>query len=269
MKDKCVQKSYEWQSWEKLVSKTELKCHPCVVLEVWPSPSAQLWSKGPTCKGTMSCWQELNYVSRYKPVSATNIGGAIVQSRLLVAQVKQAWSHPWVWNLKESKADLPWPMSNLLTPAGLIKSSCYVMNIGGAPDMLTEPMPGFVGAYITTDWGIRQVLPEETGQGLGIPKEWKVEPYDMTKGLLDQITSLFHWEYLSYTLSQLAHLAPQPRSIPDQLTWEQLCNVTRPVASEQAPFAWKSPDLCQGGIGTLHELLISERQLRLSLTPPV
>jgi hypothetical protein len=45
--------SYEWQSWEKLVSKTDLKHQPRVVLEVW-LPSAQLWSKGPTCNGTIS-----------------------------------------------------------------------------------------------------------------------------------------------------------------------------------------------------------------------
>jgi hypothetical protein len=113
------------------------------------------------------------------------------------------------------------------------------MYISGAPDALTEPMPGSVGAYITTDWGIRRVLPEETGRGLGIPNEWKVEPKDMTKGLLDRTTSLFHWEYLFFTLFRSAHLAPQPMSIPDQLTWEQLHNATRPVASVKVLFAWK------------------------------
>jgi hypothetical protein len=191
---------YKWQSWEKVISKTELKCHPRVVLEVWPL-NAQLWSKGPTCKSTMSRWQELDYVARYKRVLATNVGGSIIQSRLLVARVKQEWSHLWVWNFEENEVSLPRPMSNLLIPAGLLKSSCYVMHADGAPDALTEPMPGSVGAYITTDQGIRRVLPEETGQGLGIPKEWKIEPKDMTRGLLDRTTSLFHWEYLSFTLS--------------------------------------------------------------------
>jgi hypothetical protein len=83
---------YERDTWEKLISRTEKKNQPREVIEAWP-PNAQLWTKGPTCKGTMTRWHEMDYVSRYKRIDATNVGGAINQSRLLIARVKKEWSH--------------------------------------------------------------------------------------------------------------------------------------------------------------------------------
>jgi hypothetical protein len=67
----------------------------------------------------------------------------------------------------------------------------------GDPIAQLDPMPSLMGAYIETDCGARRLLPEESRQGLGIPKEWKVEPNKISKGLLTRRTSLFHWEYLS------------------------------------------------------------------------
>jgi hypothetical protein len=80
--------------WEKLVSKTETSKRPRVILESWP-PNAQLWTKGPTCKSTTTRWNELDFVSQCKRVDATKVGGAINQSRLLVARVRKDWSHLW------------------------------------------------------------------------------------------------------------------------------------------------------------------------------
>jgi hypothetical protein len=74
--------TYEWNPWEKLITRTEEGKQPCAVIKSWPSNS-QLWTKGPTCKSTMTRGQEMNYVSRYKRVSATNLGGAFNQACLL------------------------------------------------------------------------------------------------------------------------------------------------------------------------------------------
>jgi hypothetical protein len=75
---------------------------------------------------------------------------------------------------QENEVDLPRPMSNLLIPPGLVKPYHYVEDRRGDPHALTDPMHGSVGAYIKTERGVRRVLPEETGRGLGIPKELRV-----------------------------------------------------------------------------------------------
>jgi hypothetical protein len=54
-------------------------------------------------------------------------------------------------------------------------------------------MPSTVGAWIRTEKGIRQVSLEETSWGLSLPKDTVVK---VTAPLLEQTTSLFHWEYL-------------------------------------------------------------------------
>jgi hypothetical protein len=111
----------ERDTWEKLVSRTEKSKQPRVIIETWP-PNAQLWTKGPTCKSTVTRWHEMDYVSRHKRIDATNVGGAINQSHLLIAQVKREWSHLWVWSAEETKIGASRPMSNLLTPPGLVGS---------------------------------------------------------------------------------------------------------------------------------------------------
>ncbi len=58
-------------------------------------------------------------------------------------------------------------------------------------------MPSTVGAWIRTEKGIRRVSLEETSRGLGLPKDTGVK---ITAPLLEQTTSLFHWEYLSASL---------------------------------------------------------------------
>jgi hypothetical protein len=236
--------SFDWKPWEKLISRTDPANQPRVVIESWP-PNAQLWTKGPACKSTTTRWHEMDYVSRFKRVSATNVGGAINQSRLLVARVKQEWSHLWMWSTEETEIDTARPMSNLLTPPGLIRSHLYVNGRMGDPIAQYDPMPSIMGAYIQTDRGTRRLLPEESGRGLGIPKEWKLSPGRITKGLLSRTTTLFHWEYLSGTLSRASRPASITNSSPETRasSRDQLRGKTRPE-----PFSWKPPDLSPGGV---------------------
>jgi hypothetical protein len=65
---------YERRPWEKMISQTNTANQPRVVLEAWP-PNSQLWTKGPTCKSTLTRWQNMEYVSRYKHIAATDVGG--------------------------------------------------------------------------------------------------------------------------------------------------------------------------------------------------
>jgi hypothetical protein len=92
---------YEQKTWEKLIYRTQESNQPRVVIESWP-PNAQLWTKGPACKSTVTRWHDMDYVSRFKRISATDVGGAITQSRLLVARVKFEWSHLWMWSTEET-----------------------------------------------------------------------------------------------------------------------------------------------------------------------
>jgi hypothetical protein len=229
----------ERNAWEKLISRTDRSYRPRVILESW-APNAQLWTKGPACKTTISLWHDLMYVTRLKRVLATNVGGATTQARLLVARVTYEWSHLWLWGTEETGADTPRPMSNLLTPPGLIRAHTYVTGRTGDPVAHIHPMPSLIGAYIQTERGTRRLLPEESGRGLGLPKEWQISPKRITSGLLARTTSLFHWEYLSATLLREA----RPVTNPDPLlTGPELKDRTRPTLVQNPPFSWKPPDL--------------------------
>jgi hypothetical protein len=237
---------YERSTWEKLIYRTRESNQPKVIIESWP-PNAQLWTKGPACKSTVTRWHDMEYVSRFKRISATDVGGAITQSRLLVARVKCEWSHLWMWSTEETELDTPRPMSNLLTPPGLVRNHRYVQGRSGDPIARSDPMPAHLGAYVDTERGMRRLMPEESGRGLGIPKEWKVEPKRITKGRLERTTSLFHWEYLSSTLSRAARVPTKHDGIiPQPLTWNEVREKSRPETSEQDKFFWKPPDLREG-----------------------
>ena len=151
--------NYERDTWEKIISKTKLSQRPRIVLETWP-PDAQLWTRGPTCKNTTTRWHEMEYTTRCKRVNALKVGGAINQARLLVARVRKDWSHLWVWSTEESEVDTPRPMSNLLTPPGLVGSHKYVDGRKGDPIAFIHPMPSMMGAYVQTERGTRRLMPE-------------------------------------------------------------------------------------------------------------
>jgi hypothetical protein len=210
--------NYKCHSWENVTSCTNINDQPQVVIGTCP-PNLQLWTKGPACESPTEWWGAMNYVSRLKWVSATNVGGDVSQSHLIVTQVKQEWSHLWIWNAEETKVNTtPRPMSNLLTPPGLIRAHKCVN--GRTRDLTAHihPMPSVMGAYIQTECGRQRLLPEETGRTLGIPKELRISPKQITtKGLLSQTTSLFHWEYLSPTLSRASHLSTSNSQPPSPI----------------------------------------------------
>ncbi|CAJ1953804.1 unnamed protein product [Cylindrotheca closterium] len=92
-------------------------------------------------------------------------------------------------------------MSNLLTPPGLVSKRAYSQwRSPNTPKAFSDPMPHQIRAWIETEKGIRRLLKDELARGLGIPK-------GAEKGLsvhsLCQSTSLFHWEYLSYSMECL------------------------------------------------------------------
>jgi hypothetical protein len=90
-------------------------------------------------------------------------------------------------------------MSNLLTPLGLVLRHLYDHRSQRVvPDARVDPMPCYIGAWIQTEKGVRRLMPKETSKGLGAPK---AERPALTASILPSTTSLFHWEYLSSSLT--------------------------------------------------------------------
>jgi hypothetical protein len=133
-----------------------------------------------------------------------------------------------------------------IDPPGLIGSHKYVDGRSGDPIAIVHPMPSVMGAYVQTERGTRRLTPEETSRGLGVPKEWKIDPKNITKGSLERTTSLFHWEYLSTTLSRKERVTVKPDPHPRSLNWDDMRIKTRPTPAKNVPFSWKPPDLREG-----------------------
>ena len=223
--------------WEVLVAATQPDRKSRLVIETWPA-SAQMWIKGPMSKARTTIWRELGYDTRCKVIRATDVGGAIRQDRLLVARVHLQWTHLWKWDATEGASEVVRPMSNLLTPPGLVPTNLYDRtSTRNPPDARTDPMPEQAGAWIRTEKGVRRVSLDETSRGLGLPKEMVVH---LTPSLLRNTTSLFHFEYLSPSLvSPVAEpLFKANLHSPDDL--EATKSQSRPV------FLWNPPDLSEG-----------------------
>jgi hypothetical protein len=182
---------YRMERCEEIVEATFVSCRPRVVLEVYP-PGAQLWDKGPASKVSRTRWAERGYVSRFRRVNATQVGGAISQVRLLVSRVQLHYAPGWVWGEGEDEAFTPRPMSNLLTPPGMVRASSYGTPPGSIPSAFTDPMPATPGAWISTDRGSRRLQFEETARALGVPKDWGLTSGLLSSHLLVATTSLFH-----------------------------------------------------------------------------
>jgi hypothetical protein len=242
--------TYTRQPWEDLVGSTPPNKRPRVVLESRPA-NAQSWTKGPVSKPSTTWWQTMGYVSRCRHTGATHVGGAILQARLLVVRIQLQWSHLWVWATEETESNLPRPMSNLLTPPGLVPRNSYFKGLKGMPDAATCPMPEQLGAFIQTEKGARRVTPEELTRGLGVPKSWKLPVATLTDGLLRRTTSVFHWEYLSESLLRKAHSKTiETGPLP---AFEDLRDRTQPSGDQTeghfvptTPFSWTPPDLRPG-----------------------
>jgi hypothetical protein len=189
--------------WERMIQKTTVLSRPKVVLEVWTG-NAHLWVHGPACKVVRSRWEEQGYDSRYRRVNATHVGGAIGQVCFICVHILKTSSSSWVWDDMEITVDQPHPMSNLLTPPGLIRSSLFSLSLPHIkPFPSTDPMPSVYGSWIETPRGTRRLQGDELARGLGIPKDWALAPEHCTARLLGETTSVFHWEYLSRSLLRL------------------------------------------------------------------
>jgi hypothetical protein len=245
---------YEINRWEDLLNHTDQELRPKVVIEIWSS-NAQTWEKGPAGKACRERWRERErgYVSRFRRVDTTQVGGAIQQVRFISVRVKEEWASYWQWPEFEKDAFQVRSMSNLLTPPGLVAArdygtlarSCYI------PDARTEPMPNRPYAGIKAERGTRRLQFDETAWGLGLPKEWKWDTVSLDHGLLSQTTSLFLWEYLSETLSDDSpnEPPPPPRLFRPVSTRLEFQGPSAPPAVP--PFSWIPPNLIPGG--ALHD----------------
>lgn len=241
------------QGWQNLLRDSATTHRPGVVVEVWPS-NAQLWTKGPMVKQWIRRWDQWGYQSRCKLVRATSVGGAIRQNRLLVARVRNDWVNDWQWDRTEADEDVVRPMSNLLTPPGLLRPGVYAPHHDRDryPDATTDPMPGLPGAWVRTPKGVRRLTSPETARGLGFTKELAEE---VLPSVLRRTTSVFHWEYLSHSIIHLdsprggtrqEHLKPPSQALPRKGPNPDAKDHPDEGHAQQA-FKWRTPDLSPGG----------------------
>ena len=145
---------------------------PLLVLESWP-PKALAWLHGPTTKASQAEWSSLHFHTRYRLLDSLSCGGAIRQSRCLVARLRTRDENAWTWP-DQHPPSVPRPMGNLLTPWGLLgrndrRPPSYSLP-RSPPDSLRDPMPDCLGAWINTPHGIRRLLGKELARGLGCDK---------------------------------------------------------------------------------------------------
>jgi hypothetical protein len=160
---------YSRTAWEDLIKRSPKDCRPRAVIETWPA-SAQMWRQGPVCKAHTTVWKEMGFVTRCHLINAAEVGGAIQQERLIVARVHAFWEHLWTWDRIEAGQEVLRPMSNLLTPPGLVPSRMYDRrSVLTVPHSRLDPMPSHLGAWVETEKGIRRLMPDETSKGLGAP----------------------------------------------------------------------------------------------------
>ena len=238
------------ESWLDLVQ--EATERPLVIMESWP-PEAASWENHPMSKGMAQPWADLGYSSRFRLVSSLWVGGAVTQSRLLVARVRTDLTDSFEWPTLACP-EHPRPMGNLLTPHGLLPRAVKRQTSNNdpyeGPDSSTDPMPSEVGSWITTPHGSRRLQADELARGLGVPKD-KLSG-SLRAHLLRHTTSVFIWEYVSRAL--------QPSNLPDRASPQlyQLHSSPTPEgilgpslqANPTAPdadFTWRPPDLSPGG----------------------
>ena len=231
---------------------------PEVILESWKKVAIG-WRHGPLSKECRSRWSSLGYTSRYQLINSLDVGGAIDQSRLIVARVRADRDEFWKWPNITSHTT-PRPMGNLLTPHGLLdrhtKRLTKTATPGQYPDSLNDPMPDCVGAQVRTPQGVRRIQSDELAKGLGCigkevnqAKAISAKHYRLT-------TSLFIWEALSNTLNY-----EPTEQIADPGVFTNWGILDDPSLLERKPdpaeaevpradthgFDWRPPDLSPGG----------------------
>ena len=255
--------------WQALVGNTPSHLRPSVVLESWPQGSV-VWEANPMTKTRTESWKNLGYLSRFKLVASTWVGGAVDQTRLIVVRLSPDRARTWTWEALERPTQQR-PMSNLLTPHGLLPRNVKRHSKGSpprrTPDSLTQSMPCVTGAWITTPQGTRRLQGDELARGLGVPKRHlSVPPKDK---LLKHTTSVHIWEYLSLSL---ATSPPRCLETPSLFTqWDNLAprlyskakGMRKPQQSVN--FEWKPPDLRPGQ--SWHNVRLSNLRRAASLYP--
>lgn len=241
----CPKHSYVPFQWELCVHHVEAPLRPKFIIEVWP-PNSLLWEHGPAGKGVRVRWEEMGYLTKMQVVDSQHCGGAIVQPRAIIVRDRL---RTWEW-APYSSLSLSRPMQNLLTPKGLRPRRKF--DSTGCPDEWKlplynkDPMPGKPGGWIMDGDGPRKLLFEETGRGLGLPKTRLLLPTDLNASLLQNTTSVFHWEYVSQCL-----LAPFVASPPIVASSEPIPVTDYGDLDDDTPDAdwpdWKPPDMTPGG----------------------
>jgi hypothetical protein len=229
--------------WEALVHNAKRDNWPQYVMENW-LPQAQLRELGPSGKAAVTRWRELGYYTRVKFIDAQYYGGSIVLPQLMVVREHGLTGSKWRWAADPISLE-PRPMSNLLTPKGLLplRRKSGPVPPGDHPRVDRDPMPSKPGGWIETEEGPRQALLEETGRGLGISKP---DLIFLTMEELRDTTSIFHWEYLSQCLMETTNASGTSAtcSIASDSTWSTL--ETDEPKEETSPLTWRPPDLRPG-----------------------
>ena len=209
----------------------------------------QTWSQAPTAKASMTSWSELGFETRMMMLSGTDAGGAIRWTKVFVARVRNEDNDKWKWPVRPEESPLR-PMSNLLTPPGLVPRHKYLSrSVEGAVCARTDPMPGRPGALIRTEKGVRGLQLNEFCHGLGFPKSISEH---LSRSMAVRTTSVFQWEFLSPALSEIP---PKMATSPDTAfasvssTVDENAELTSNAAGTAAcpPFSWKPSDLKEGG----------------------
>jgi hypothetical protein len=153
---------------------------PRLVLEFW-NEEALLSEAGPVSKKLVTEWQAAGYGSTCSLLNATQVGGVVDRTWLLVARhtcKNLRWPE---WHRKVVR-----PMQNCLRPTG-IPWVAYIrpennhrpqsqINLP-SPRTEWESMPHIPGSLIETSSGVRRILNDEIARGLGVPKTWLGEVY--------------------------------------------------------------------------------------------
>ena len=239
-------KTFSLEPWEDLVYGTRPQDRPKVIVESWPNV-AQTWTRGPVCKATITRWQEHGFATRCQLLQATRFGGAIRQSRFVVVRIRGDLCNHWNWPQPEKDSEFVRPMSNLLTPPGLLRAKTNKFVQTGI-DPNSEPMPCRPGLWIKTRSGSRRLQPDEVLRGLGVPKEAAV---DLDLGLLQRTTCLFILEALVDSFKHLHLSILDKKTLSSGQNSDSTARTTRmqgdPEPPTLIPFQWQPPDLRPGG----------------------
>jgi hypothetical protein len=161
------------------------------------------------------------------------VGGAISQACLMVAQIQEDLSPQWKGPCQEAAASMARPMSNLLTPPGLIRTKHLPGPINEARNAKLDPMPNQPGAWINTKRGCHCLQVDKVGGGLGL---LKAGSKTAVPGALKRTTSVFHWEYLSALLTDRDNASMKAPKVRRAIKVHS--TDPNPEPPDHRPFSW-------------------------------